>query len=64
MYNLKLRNRQSTKDVITFSIDELSLDDEWIIKESSHINSSIENGLDILDGATMMKSGKMKLVKI
>ena len=58
MYNLKLKDRQSIKDVTTFGIDELSSDDEWITEESSHINSSNENGLDILDGATMIESGE------
>ncbi|XP_052200522.1 uncharacterized protein LOC127806938 [Diospyros lotus] len=58
MYNLKLRDRQSIKDEIFLSVDELSSDDEWITEESTHIDSSNGNDLDILNGATMMECGE------
>jgi len=53
MYNLKLKDRQSIKNEAFIGVDELSSNDEWIIEESSHIDSSNGNGLDILDAALM-----------
>ncbi|XP_052181647.1 uncharacterized protein LOC127794517 [Diospyros lotus] len=58
MYNLKLRNKQFIKDEVSFGVDELSSDDEWITEESSLVFSSNGSRLDILDGATRMESGE------
>ena len=53
MYNLKLKDRQSIKNESFIGVDDLSSDDEWITEESSFVDSSNRNGLDILDGAPM-----------